>query len=111
MIASTISLNADLHCHSLISDGVMTPSALAQRAAEGGVHLWSLTDHDELSGLAEAQEACRQLDLPFVPGVEISATWAKRTVHIVGLNIDPAYEPLERGLATIRAGRVERARH
>lgn len=107
---TTISLNADLHCHSLISDGVLTPSVLARRAAERGVQLWSLTDHDELSGLAEAQAACQELDLPFVPGVEISATWAKRTVHIVGLNIDPAYEPLKQGLASVRAGRVDRAR-
>lgn len=110
MTGSTISLNADLHCHSLISDGVLTPSALARRAAEGGVQLWSLTDHDELSGLADAQRACRELDLPFVAGVEISATWAKRTVHIVGLNIDPGHEPLKKGLAAIRAGRVDRAR-
>lgn len=104
-------INADLHCHSLISDGVLTPSALAQRAHEGGVQLWSLTDHDELSGIKEAQEACAKLNLAFIPGVEISATWARRTVHILGLNIDPSNEVLRQGLASVRDGRVARARH
>lgn len=104
------SLNADLHCHSVISDGVLEPAVLARRAAENGVQLWSLTDHDELSGLDEARAACREVDLPFVPGVEISATWANRTVHIVGLNIDPGHEPLRQGLEAIRADRAGRAR-
>lgn len=110
MSTSSLTLNADLHCHSRISDGVLTPSELARRAADGGVQLWSLTDHDELSGLEQARATCLELGLAFVPGVEISATWAKRTVHIVGLNIDPKYEPLRQGLAAIRAGRVARAR-
>lgn len=109
MTRNTHSLNADLHCHSLVSDGVMAPAALARRAAENGVQLWSLTDHDELAGLREAREACRGLDLPFITGVEISATWAGRTVHIVGLDIDPDNEALRNGLEAIRAGRVERA--
>lgn len=110
MTRNTTSLNADLHCHSLISDGVLTPAVLAQRAAQNGVQLWSLTDHDELSGLDDARAACRDLDLPFVAGIEISATWAKRTVHIVGLNIDPQHQALKQGVARIRAGRVDRAR-
>jgi len=110
MIRNTHSLNADLHCHSLVSDGVLAPAVLAQRAAQNGVQLWSLTDHDELSGLQEAREACRELDLPFVTGVEISSTWARRTVHIVGLNVDPDNETLNSGLSAIRSGRVDRAR-
>jgi len=110
MTGTRLSINADLHCHSRVSDGVLTPTALAQRAREGGVQLWSLTDHDELSGISEAQEACSRFDLAFVPGVEISATWAKRTVHIVGLNIDPSNLVLRQGLASVREGRVARAR-
>jgi len=103
-------LNADLHCHSLLSDGVLTPAELAQRAGQNGVQLWSLTDHDELSGLAEAREVCRTIDLPFIPGVEISSTWANRTVHIVGLNVDAENEALQTGLQAIRDERVSRAR-
>lgn len=110
MTRNANSLNADLHCHSLVSDGVMTPAELARRAARNGVQLWSLTDHDEVAGLAEAGEVCRELDLPFLEGVEISATWAGRTVHIVGLNIDPDNESLRQGLEAIRMNRVNRAR-
>jgi len=110
MICDSNSLNADLHCHSLISDGVLAPAALARRAGQNGVQLWSLTDHDEVAGLAEARSVCREIDLPFIAGVEISATWAKRTVHILGLNIDPDNEALKKGLESIRAGRTDRAR-
>jgi len=110
MTLNTRFFNADLHCHSFHSDGVLAPADLAQRAAQNGVQLWSLTDHDELSGLTEAQEACRRFDLPFIAGVEISTTWAGRTVHIVGLGIDPENETLREGLAGIRASRVDRAR-
>ncbi|MCU0952631.1 MAG: PHP domain-containing protein, partial [Burkholderiaceae bacterium] len=82
-------LNADLHAHSIYSDGTMTPQALVERAARHGVQLFALTDHDELSGIAQAQDAARALALPFVPGVEVSVTFAGHTVHIVGLDVDP----------------------
>lgn len=103
------SINADLHCHSRVSDGVLEPAELAGRAQRNGVEMWSLTDHDELAGLSEAASACHDMGLRFIPGVEISATWAGRTVHIVGLNIDPNNQNLKTGLQAIRAGRVERA--
>jgi predicted metal-dependent phosphoesterase TrpH len=45
-------LNADLHCHSVVSDGTLTPEELAERAKGQGVTLWSLTDHDEIGGQA-----------------------------------------------------------
>lgn len=109
-MSQTNQINADLHCHSRISDGVLEPAALAQRARDNGVQMWSLTDHDELSGLAEAGGAARALGMIFIPGVEVSATWAKQTVHVVGLNIDPGHPVLNQGLNGIRAGRIERAR-
>ncbi|MFN6962074.1 MAG: PHP domain-containing protein, partial [Rhodocyclaceae bacterium] len=46
--------NADLHCHSTVSDGLLAPAAVVERAAANGVDLLSLTDHDEVGGLAEA---------------------------------------------------------
>ena len=52
-------LNADLHCHSTVSDGTLEPEALAARAKAGGVELWALTDHDELGGQAEAAKAAQ----------------------------------------------------
>jgi predicted metal-dependent phosphoesterase TrpH len=102
-------LNADLHCHSTISDGTLGPVELARRAHAKGVQLWALTDHDELGGLAQAAATAAALGLPFVPGVEISVTWHKETLHIVGLRIDPANETLSGGLQRVRSGRTDRA--
>ena len=62
-------MNVDLHCHSTISDGVLTPDQVAQRAYQNGVELWALTDHDEVGGLALAQATAEQLGIRFVPGV------------------------------------------
>lgn len=102
-------INADLHCHSTTSDGTLSPTELAQRAAANGVQIWSLTDHDELGGLAEAQAAATACGMLFVPGVEISVTWSCTTLHIVGLCVDYIDSPLVEGLASVRAGRTERA--
>ncbi len=103
-------LNADLHCHSTVSDGTLSPRAVAERAHAGGVQLWSLTDHDEVGGQAEARAAADGLGMRYVPGVEISVTWASQTVHIVGLQIDPFCPELIDGLADTRSGRARRAR-
>ncbi|GAB3625524.1 phosphoesterase [Pandoraea terrae] len=102
--------NADLHCHSKISDGTLAPAEVAQLAFEAGVDLWALTDHDEVGGQQEARVAAEALGMRYVPGVEISITWAGRTVHIVGLNIDPANPALIGGLADTRGGRAVRAK-
>jgi predicted metal-dependent phosphoesterase TrpH len=101
--------NADLHCHSTHSDGTLAPQDVAQVAAEGGVDLWSLTDHDDIGGQAGARAAAQALGMRYIAGVEISVTWASRTVHIVGLNIDPDNLLLRDGLEQIRSGRLARA--
>jgi len=102
-------INADLHCHSTVSDGLLAPEAVARRARDGGVTLWALTDHDELGGQLAARETAQALGMQYVAGVEISITWAGRTVHIVGLNVDPQCPALVDGLARTRNGRVARA--
>jgi predicted metal-dependent phosphoesterase TrpH len=101
----------DLHCHSTASDGVLTPAALVQRAIAQGVDFLALTDHDELAGLAEARKASQESGLQVVPGVEISTTWGKATVHVVGLQVDPDDIILQQGLANNRSGRRLRAQH
>ena len=103
-------LNVDLHSHSHVSDGILSPADLAARAKANGVDIWALTDHDEIGGIAEARKAAAELDLRFIPGVEISITWAGKTVHIVGLNIDDSNTTLCEGLASVRGGRVRRGR-
>lgn len=102
-------LNYDLHCHSTISDGTLTPTQLVERAAGRGVTLLALTDHDDTDGLAEARAAAKRHEIEFIDGVEISVTWRKHTVHVVGLSIDPMHPQLAQGLATVRSGRGERA--
>lgn len=102
-------LNADLHSHSIFSDGGLQPEALAQRAADNGVELWSMTDHDELAGQARAQAAARTLGMDYVTGVEISVSFAGETVHILGFGYDPAHPGIQQGLAELRRGRTLRA--
>ena len=101
---------ADLHCHSTISDGVYSPEVVAERAHACGVTLWALTDHDEVSGQQRARARAEALGMHYLSGVEISVTWAKQTVHIVGLGIDPENAGLVQGLRETRAGRAGRAR-
>ena len=107
---SALALNVDFHSHSTVSDGVLSPSALAERAKRNGVDVWALTDHDEVSGIAEARAAAKALGLRFIAGVEISITWAGKTIHIVGLKIDEKNPTLVQGLARTRSGRERRAR-
>jgi 3',5'-nucleoside bisphosphate phosphatase len=99
----------DLHCHSTASDGVLSPRELVERAAKMGVHVLALTDHDELSGLAEARSVADEVGIRLVCGVEISITWSNHTLHIVGLNVDPLDPILVEGLARNRGGRTVRA--
>ena len=103
-------LNADLHCHSVVSDGTLTPEALAARAAANGVELWALTDHDEVGGQERAAAAAKACGIRYVCGVEISVTFLNQTVHILGLGIDPENAALCAGLTATRGGRTARAR-
>src|SRR5487761_2066044 len=102
--------NYDLHCHSTASDGLLAPAELVRRAAGNGVDILALTDHDEISGLAEARAQAAELGLRFDDGVEVSISWGGITIHVVGLNIDPGNHQLQQGLQAIRQGRSERAK-
>lgn len=102
-------LNADLHCHSVVSDGTLSPEALAERAKANGVELWALTDHDEMGGLQRAAAAARANGIHFLTGAEISVTFAGETVHIVGLGFDAGDTALLQGLHDTRGGRQQRA--
>ncbi|MDP2962319.1 MAG: PHP domain-containing protein, partial [Sulfurimicrobium sp.] len=99
----------DLHSHSTISDGSYTPAELVTYAASQGVEIMALTDHDDVGGLDQARVVAEGLGMSLINGVEISVTWNKRTIHIVGLRVDPAYPELLAGLENIRAGRLTRA--
>jgi len=100
----------DLHCHSTVSDGILSPQDLVAHAAKSGVKVLALTDHDDVGGLAGARQAAAEHGIHFVNGVEISATWKKRTLHIVGLKFDADNVALKTALDKVRIGRDERAK-
>lgn len=102
--------NADLHCHSVVSDGTLAPEELAQRAHANGVELWSLTDHDVIGGQARAQAVASDLGMQYIGGVEISVSWMSQTIHIVGVGINPYHQGLVEGLRQTRDGRAARGR-
>jgi predicted metal-dependent phosphoesterase TrpH len=102
-------LNADLHCHSVVSDGTLTPEALAERAKANGVELWALTDHDEIGGQHRAAAAAKALGMHYLTGTEVSVTFAGQTVHIVGLGFDADNPAMQQGLRATRGGREQRA--
>ncbi len=99
----------DLHCHSTVSDGLLSPPELVAHAAKRGVKVLALTDHDDLGGLQAAKEAALEHGIQFINGVEISVTWKRRTLHIVGLKVDSHNAPLKAALDKVRIGRDERA--
>ena len=103
-------MKADLHCHSNVSDGLLPPAGVAHRAADNGVELLALTDHDDVAGLADARAAAEERGLRFLDGSEISVSWRDdASFHVVGLGIDPSNGELLRGLQSIRDGRDGRA--
>ena len=99
----------DLHCHSTVSDGLLLPQDLVAHAANSGVKVLAMTDHDDVSGLSAARLAAAEHGIHFVNGVEISATWKKRTLHIVGLKFDADNIALKTALDKVRIGRDDRA--
>ncbi len=102
--------NYDLHSHSTASDGTLTPTQLVERAKAAGVDVLALTDHDDVSGIAEASAAAIREGIKLVPGIELSVTWAHQTVHIVGLNVNTDNEQLHQGIErqhTFRHWRAE----
>ena len=99
----------DLHSHSTVSDGSLSPEQLVARAIDQGVDVLALTDHDGTEGIIAAQAAAQGTKLSLVTGVEISVTWGSSTIHILGLKVDHKNEALQKGLEKIRDYRKERA--
>lgn len=99
----------DLHTHSTASDGRLAPAELVRHAGRAGVRVLALTDHDTTAGLAEAAAEARVIGLAFVPGVEISAEWRGRSIHVLGLGIDPGTPALATGLSGLADERERRA--
>ncbi|MGN0775248.1 MAG: PHP domain-containing protein [Candidatus Ventricola sp.] len=86
-------MKADLHMHSTASDGVYSPEALMNLAADLGYTHAALTDHDSVAGIARAREAAAQRGMQLIPGVELSCG-AQKEIHVLGYGVDPENEAL-----------------
>jgi predicted metal-dependent phosphoesterase TrpH len=101
--------SADLHCHSTSSDGRLTPTQLVDLAAERGLKVLALTDHDSVEGVEEAVRAAeRHSGLTLIPGVEISTDIPGAEVHVLGYFLSPEDQELRETLARLREARVGR---
>jgi predicted metal-dependent phosphoesterase TrpH len=98
----------DLHTHSRRSDGLLAPAELVRLAAQRGVGMLALTDHDTTAGLAEARAAAEETAMHFIDGVEVTAGWRGQEIHIVGLGLDPRSAALQQHLAQLLQIRRER---
>jgi 3',5'-nucleoside bisphosphate phosphatase len=98
----------DLHCHSTVSDGTLTPDEVVARAAHNGVKVLALTDHDNVDGIDTAIKAATRHDIKIIPGVEISCSWHGYTVHITALNIDHHDRALQNMLGKLQEFRIQR---
>lgn len=103
-------MRIDLHTHSSVSDGTDPPAVLVRRAAEVGLDIVALTDHDTYDGWPDALEAGRGAGVEVVPGVEISTRLAGTGVHLLAYFVDPGFQPLAAELAQVRADRRARLR-
>lgn len=110
MQESLLHRRIDLHTHSNCSDGILTPTALLERAKEQEIELFSLTDHDTLSGIEEARTAAQALDIKLISGVELSVQWSGIPLHMVALGFDDDNDVLSSVVASNQATRLERAK-
>lgn len=101
-------MRIDLHTHSSASDGTDTPGDLVREARAAGLDVVALTDHDAMSGWAEAEEAADEVGITLVPGLEISTRFRHRGVHLLAYLPDPTHPPLVAALDRILVGRTER---
>lgn len=101
-------MSTDLHCHSTVSDGALSPAEVVRLAHGNGCRMLALTDHDHTGGLAAARAEADVLGLRLISGVEVSVTWRHRTIHIVGLDFDDRNAALQTMLVRVRSGRLQR---
>lgn len=101
-------IRIDPHAHTIHSDGTDSPSGLIRAAKSAGLSYVGISDHDTTSGWNEAMEAAKAADIGLIPGVEFSAQWQGRPVHVLGLLVDPTYAPLQEEFQNAKNSRSER---
>ncbi len=98
----------DLHTHTTASDGSDTPEELVRLAEKAGLSAISITDHDTTAGLARGEETARQLGMEFIPGVELSVSYPRGNMHLLGYYINPESPAMDSVLERVQAARAER---
>lgn len=98
----------DLHTHSTASDGSLTPKELAVYASQKNLKAWALTDHDTVSGLFPAAKKAAELDLNFIPGVELNIAFPTGEFHLLGLGLRKYSEDLKSVLTYLEDERKSR---
>ncbi len=98
----------DLHCHSIASDGFLTPEALIAKAASLKLRALALTDHDTVSGIDAAVSAALEAGIEFVPGIELSSNSGNAEIHLLGYFVDPASTSLAAHLVWCQEKRIDR---
>ncbi|OIQ61711.1 PHP domain-containing protein [Neomoorella thermoacetica] len=101
-------VSADLHTHTTASDGQLRPAKMVRLARERGLTALGITDHDTVSGLAEALAAGREVGLKVIPGIELSTEWEGREIHLLGYGLDWEQGELMAFLETMRQARQRR---
>ncbi len=99
----------DLHTHSTVSDGMLSPDDLVREAAQLGVEIMALTDHDTVDGVPEAMETGRTIGVEVVPGVELGTSVERREHHILGYLVDIDDRVFRAALEDLAARRLRRA--
>jgi Predicted metal-dependent phosphoesterases (PHP family) len=101
---------ADLHCHTTASDGLLTPGELVELASRRGLKAVAITDHDTISGWSEAEIAGRKLGLVILRGVELNTVWDNKEVHILGYQLDSESKIMRERLSELQLSRYNRIR-
>lgn len=99
---------ADMHLHTLRSDGALSPTDLVKKAKQAGLSAISITDHDNLAAIDEARSLADELGIELIPGVEVSAVHEERDVHILGYFVKTERSPLSEYLVHCRSQRLSR---
>lgn len=109
LIVFRITFMVDLHMHTTASDGLLSPSALVERAFDVGIKILSVTDHDTMAGIAEASDAAIDRGMKFLPGIEITAVYKRKDVHMLAYFLDNKQGKLADFLVQQRTDRIRRA--
>lgn len=100
---------ADLHTHTNASDGVLSPTALVRRAAERGIEVLSVTDHDTVGGLEPASGTAQETGIHLVVGIELSVTLDEEEIHVLAYGFEPGHTGLRKHLEAMKEARRKRA--